>query len=246
MVAVIGQEMMRQAQLEIEIGAPVQDVAPGHLGAIHQAVAQEVETVAMHLSQPGREERELDLPEGELRLLVDELGVAPQALFDAGRFRAERAPLPAGAAEGVETVAGIAGEQLVGALPAEHHPHPALPDLLGEREAGRVVRLLQRAFRMPDDVAQDTDHLVAPEADLVVREIDPLRHQALIFSFRERLVGKVDREGVHRLGMGRDQAGDERGVEPAAEVGADRDVRLQPVAHRLLQRRRQLFLVVAG
>ena len=76
----------------------------------------------------------------------------------------------------------------------------------------------------------------SPKFDLVMPAPQPLGHQALVFALVQQLVGEGDGKTLDRTGAAfPHQGGDERRVEPAAQVGADRHVRMKTPLYGLRQ-----------
>ena len=136
----------------------------------------------------------------------------------------------------------VAAEELVGALARRDHLQPGVLHGAGEAQErgrrgaeGRLLGHLHRQREQLGDLAR---------ADRDTREVEPARagEEVLVGALVEARVLEADSEGVERLVHLLECVSDDgRGVEPAAQVGGDRDVRTQAQPRRVGEERVELL-----
>ena len=123
----------------------------------------------------------------------------------------------------------IAAEQLVGTLARHHHLVAALVDPAAHVPLGDAERVVEGAFRVPDDAPVEVAVQVGgPELQHLLIGLRRARH---LGGDRRLVVVRVveaDRERLH-MGLlhGRRQPEDRTAVDPARQVATDRDVGLE-------------------
>jgi len=195
----VAEQVVGDAQLEVDVGALVRGVPAAHPGAVHRRAVE-----AVVAGRVGRQFRCVEgigqLAEGRVVALVEEIRIAPQRLAQlrlapavlVQQFRGLRACR----AHGVEAIADVAGEQFVGALAREHHLAAAGPHRLGQRVRAGVVALLQRRFAVPHHGAQPRLDVGGGERHGMVARADALRHRVLEAPLVQRGVVEHQREGI--------------------------------------------------
>lgn len=117
---------------------------------------------------------------------------------------------------------------------------PSLPRMVAAQAAAF------RAFGVPHHRAQPAFDSLDAELDLVMTAAEIAGDETLKFPLVNEPVAETDREGRDGIGdIGLHDAGDERGIEPAAEIGAHRHVGLKAAPDGLDQRLLD-FLPVGG
>lgn len=146
---------------------------------------------------------------------------------------------------GGEVEVEVAAQELVGALPGQHHLHAQRLDLASHQEHGRagpdrrhVVRLV-----VVDHLLDRVDAVLYGEVELVMDGSEVVSDLSCGLQVRGAL--EADDKGVELGaellgGLGLDEValgdgGDERGVEAAGEEDPERDVSHEPLDDRLLE-----------
>ena len=184
-------------------------------------------------------ERAFEIRQGGVVALIEEVRIAPQQSPSvAGELGIEAEIFIRGRAPGVQPIADISAEQLVGAFSRQHYFETVVPHQAGKSERASIVALLQGGFGMPDGLAQSGLDGIAVEQGGVMNRADARGHQFLLAALVDLAVGEADGEGVPLPLQTAlpvvlpDQSGDQGGVQATAQIEADIDIGLKSASDR--------------
>src|SRR6266508_4566669 len=167
--------------------------------------------------------------------LVDEALVAPKpsAHLRLQQERLVEAPR-AKSAKIIPVVTDVAAEQLVSPVPRQYCLDSMATSQRGQLQRGAVERLFDRTLAMVDDVAQTSAERFSEHLSLKVLRTDVASDDPLVNGFGELRLAERDGKrlepvrGAEPLRLRRE----DRRVKPAADVDADRNIRLHPAVDR--------------
>src|SRR5579863_1017231 len=127
----------------------------------------------------------------------------------------------------------IAAQQLVGAFAGEHNFETAAMNQVRKQEQKSRAGAQHRLLSVPDDLRKDPPDIAWRAANLAMLGTKMCAGLALEFAFVEFGVVKGNREGPQLVHDGSRERGDEAGIDAAAEICANGNVRPLPDARRV-------------